>query len=297
VTPTLTYFAGTSATGTGSATAPTTVGTYTVLASFAGSTDYNSGVASTTFTIGKATPSLTVTDKGGTSNGGAFAATYSVAGVGSQSTAAASLEGTTPSLTYYSGTSAAGAGSSVAPTAIGTYTVLASFAGSADYASAAASATFTISPAVTTPPVLAIGGSAVTYNPGKGAVAIAPAASLTTGNGAFANASLSVVEPAAATYPYDRLGIGSTGGLVVSGSSLIYNGVTIGSFTGGGASALAIKFNANATQAAVLAVVQNITFNNVNTSPPTAANRTITFQLTDGLGHVGTAVSQTVSVT
>ena len=65
MTPTLTYYSGTSATGTGSSSAPTTVGTYTVLASFAGSTDYTSGAASTTFTISQAAPSVSVTDTSG----------------------------------------------------------------------------------------------------------------------------------------------------------------------------------------------------------------------------------------
>ena len=45
---------GHSATGTALSGAPSAVGTYTVLASFAGSTDYTSAAASTTFTIGPA---------------------------------------------------------------------------------------------------------------------------------------------------------------------------------------------------------------------------------------------------
>ena len=87
---------------------------------------------------------MSVTDTSGTYNGAAFTATDTVAGVGSQSTPAASLEGVTPSLTYYSGTSATGTALSGAPTTVGTYTVLASFAGSTDYTSGAASTTFTI---------------------------------------------------------------------------------------------------------------------------------------------------------
>ena len=75
MTPSLTYYSGTSATGTALSGAPTTAGTYTVLASFAGSTDYTSGTASTTFTISQATPTVSVTDSGGTYNGAAFAAT------------------------------------------------------------------------------------------------------------------------------------------------------------------------------------------------------------------------------
>ena len=133
--------------GHGSSSAPTTVGTYTVLASFAGSTDYTSGTASTTFTIGQAAPTVSVTDGGGTYSGAGFAAGDTVSGVGSDATAAVSLESVAPTLTYYAGTSATGSGSSSAPTTVGTYTVLASFAGSTDYTSASASTTFTISQA------------------------------------------------------------------------------------------------------------------------------------------------------
>ncbi len=133
--------------------------------------------------------------------------------------------------------------------------------------------------------------------PKSAAIMIAPAATVSTGDGAFANASLVITEAAAATYPFDRLGIGSSGGLVVSGASLIYNSVIIGSFTGGGGSPLSIQFNGNATQAAVLAVVHNITYINVNTGAMTVATRTVTFQLTDGLGHAGAAMTQTIAVT
>ncbi len=56
----------------------------------------------------QATPTLSVTDASGTYNGSAFTATDAVAGVvsGVDNTPAASLEGVTPSLTYYSGASA-----------------------------------------------------------------------------------------------------------------------------------------------------------------------------------------------
>ncbi len=52
-----------------------------VSASFAGSADYSSASASTTFSIGQATPTLTVTDAGGTYNGQAFSAVVQIAGV------------------------------------------------------------------------------------------------------------------------------------------------------------------------------------------------------------------------
>jgi sugar lactone lactonase YvrE len=148
VTLILTYYSGTTATGTALSFAPTTAGTYTVLASFAGSTDYASGTTSTTFTVGRATPTVSVTDNGGAYNSLAFMATDKVAGVGSQSTPSVSLEGVIPGLTYYSGTSASGTALSGAPSTAGTYTVLASFAGSTDYGPAQSSpATLTITPA------------------------------------------------------------------------------------------------------------------------------------------------------
>ncbi len=148
VTPSLTYYSGTSITGTALSGTPTTAGTYTVLASFSGSTDYASGTASTTFTISKATPSVGVTDTSKAFNGAAFTASETVTGV--SQVAGTSLENVTPGLTYYSGTSVTGTALSGAPTTVGTYSVLASFAGSTDYTSAAASTTFTISNAGTT---------------------------------------------------------------------------------------------------------------------------------------------------
>jgi len=61
--------------------------------------------------------------------------------------AAATLEGVAPTFTYYAGSSATGTPLSGAPVKAGTYTVIASFPGSADYTSAVSSpVTFTISP-------------------------------------------------------------------------------------------------------------------------------------------------------
>ena len=108
------------------------------MASFAGSADYTSGSATATFTINKAAPTLSVTDSGGTYSGAEFPAT------------SASLEGVTPTLTYYAGTTATGTPLSGPPTAAGTYTVVASFAGSTDYTSGSATATFTINKAAPT---------------------------------------------------------------------------------------------------------------------------------------------------
>ena len=119
------------------------------MASFAGSADYTSGSATATFTINKAAPTLSVTDSGGTYSGAEFPAT------------SPSLEGVTPTLTYYAGTTATGTPLSGPPTAAGTYTVVASFAGSADYTSGSATATFTINKAA--PRYLAASGGTFSW--------------------------------------------------------------------------------------------------------------------------------------
>jgi hypothetical protein len=173
VTPTLTYYQGTYTTLaalntavvgglTGSSTAPSVAGSYTVLASFAGSTDYSSGQALATFSIGQATPTVSVSDANGLYNQNPFAATATVAGV--NGIGGPSLEGVTPTLTYYTGSTASGTPLAGAPTLPGTYTVQASFAGSADYTSASATTTFTIgtpttsiSPFITSAAGLAVG--------------------------------------------------------------------------------------------------------------------------------------------
>ncbi len=100
----------------------------------------------------RAAPTLLVTDAGGTYNGSAFPARATVNGK-------SSLEGVAPTLTYYAGTYASAAALQAAvkagtahalagaPVAAGAYTVVASFAGSPNYAAARAQATFTIAKA------------------------------------------------------------------------------------------------------------------------------------------------------
>ena len=152
VSPTCTYYVGTGTSGINlGTTAPSTADTYTVVASFAGSADYLAANSSpVTFHINKVTPTVVATDPGGTYNTSSFPATATVAGVGSQSAAAGSLETVSPTFTYYVGTGTGGTNlGSAAPVAAGTYTVVASFAGSADYTAAVSSpATFTISQAM-----------------------------------------------------------------------------------------------------------------------------------------------------
>jgi hypothetical protein len=154
VAPTLSYYRG-SYTSLGQlagltplAGAPVQAGAYTVLASFAGSADYSGGQALTSFTIAQASPTVSVSDAGGTYDGSAFPATARVNGAGS-------LEGVPVTLDYQqldgSGKVVADLGST-APSTAGSYQVSATFAGSTDYAAASASAAFSVgraSPTVT----------------------------------------------------------------------------------------------------------------------------------------------------
>ena len=184
VSLTLTYYAGTTATGTPLSGAPSIVGTYTVVASFSGSLDYSS--ANATFSISQALPVISVSDAGGVFNGRSFPATATIAGVvsGVDDTPGASLEGVPLVLTYYAGTSPSGTPLSGAPTNAGSYTVEASFAGSADYLSFGKFYSFVIFPAA---PVITVSDAGGTFNgspfPGTGTVAgVVPGVDSTPGS-------------------------------------------------------------------------------------------------------------------
>jgi hypothetical protein len=162
-TPTLTYYVGTNTSGNGSSTAPSDVGTYTVVASYAGSTDYTSASASATFTILPATPQITFSGSGYSSTGNSYSFTYDgqghgasagVTGVGDASLGSATLtyyQGSYASLTALNAAIAANTAVqlSAAPTGAGSYTVLASYAGSTDYAAASTIAGISIARATT----------------------------------------------------------------------------------------------------------------------------------------------------
>ena len=132
-------------------TAPTSAGSYTVIATFAGNNNYQ-GVSSSpvAFTITKATPTVNAIDAGGTYDGLPFAATATVKGV--SGSPATNLETVSPTFTYYSGSGTGGTDlGNTAPNVAGTYTVAAAFAGSADYLSASSSpVTFVIGKATPT---------------------------------------------------------------------------------------------------------------------------------------------------
>jgi PhoPQ-activated pathogenicity-related protein len=117
------YYAGSTAAGASSLTAPVAAGMYTVVATFV-STDpnySNRSSAPVTFTIAQATPTVVAMDAGGTYDGQPFPATAKATGVLGLPIAGQFT------FTYYAGNTASGNGSSMAPSAPGAYTVVALF--------------------------------------------------------------------------------------------------------------------------------------------------------------------------
>ena len=153
---TFTYYTGTTTNGAPLNSSPTGAGTYTVVANYAGDANYSSATSSpVTFTIGQATPTVTLASPppsivyDGTTDitNWVQATVTGVAG-------AAAPTGTT-TFAYYAGTTTNSTPLTSSPTGAGTYTVVANYAGDANYLSATSSpVTFTIgqaTPTVTLP--------------------------------------------------------------------------------------------------------------------------------------------------
>jgi hypothetical protein len=135
-------------------------------------TDHAPVTATARISVTRATPALTVSAPGGTYDGTPFPATVAIAsGIsGLNNTPAASLEDTTPILTYYEGAGTSGTClGSTPPTSAGTYAVVARFPGSTDYApTQSAPVVFTIDRgvaalAVAVSPSSAVYGQSITF--------------------------------------------------------------------------------------------------------------------------------------
>ena len=99
----------------------------------------------------------------------------------------------------------------------------------------------------------------------------------------------------------DRIAIFSQfagpGKVSLSGSNVLYGNVVIGKITkqGSGTTPLVVKFNANATEASVNAVLKLVTYKSAIANPP-AAQRTITFTLQDATNSQHVSATQLVNV-
>lgn len=89
----------------------------------------------------------------------------------------------------------------------------------------------------------------------------------------------------------DTFEIAQQGQIGLTGSTVTYGGVGIGTFTGGSyTTPLVVTFNANASSAAVQALVRAITFRTSGVYSPEVAFRTVQFQLTDSDGRYAAVV-------
>lgn len=150
-------------------------------------------------------------------------------------------------------------------------------------------------------PVIAVGAT-LNYTENDPATVIAPAATLSDVDSPnFSGGSLTVSFTANGTSA-DQLAVrneGSGAGQIgVSGATISYGGVAIGTASGGTSGAdLVISFTSTAaTTAAVQALMRNITFANTADNPSTLA-RTVGFTVVDGDGGTDSAAaSATVNV-
>ncbi|HEY7328508.1 MAG TPA: PxKF domain-containing protein, partial [Gemmataceae bacterium] len=107
---------------------------------------------SSSASIAPVTPTVTVSDAGGTYNGNPFPATGKAVGVDGTTAVSGSF-----TYAYYAGTSTTGTSSATAPTDAGTYTVVATFSSSdPNYTDGTAQTIFTINKAATAFSILAV---------------------------------------------------------------------------------------------------------------------------------------------
>lgn len=156
-----------------------------------------------------------------------------------------------------------------------------------------------------TPPVINnLNNDAVTYTEGNARVFLDAGgnADVTAGTAPDFNQALLTVEIASgSSVTEDNLGVYNTGNAAgqigVSGNEIYYGGTLIATFTGGATiRPLKIRFNANATAAAIAALLRQITYYNTNPMIPTAGSRTVSYLLSDGYGSVSTVVNVNLQV-
>ena len=174
---------------------------------------------------------------------------------------------------------------------------------STNASSTSRTATITVTAVNDAPTITSLSGDSRAYSEGAGAVVIesgnALVADVDSTN--FDTGTLTVSIPAGGDSAEDVLSIRNqgtgAGQIGVSGSTVTYQGVTIGTFTGGSSgSNLVITLNSSATPTAVTALVRNITYQNTDTNAPTTGARTVRFVLTDGDGGTSPNYDTTVTV-
>ncbi|MBT8443487.1 MAG: hypothetical protein KJO13_02005, partial [Gammaproteobacteria bacterium] len=152
-----------------------------------------------------------------------------------------------------------------------------------------------------TDPVIGLPGGDLTYTEGDAPTIIDAGATVSDADALNFFMGQLRVDFTAGAEANDRLGIyhegTGAGQLGVAGNTVMYEGVTIGTFTGGnnGNQPLVITFNSGATEAAVQAVLRNIIYENTSNDPSTN-DRTARFILSDGEGGTSNIDTKTIHV-
>jgi glucose/arabinose dehydrogenase len=93
----------------------------------------------------------------------------------------------------------------------------------------------------------------------------------------------------------DRFAIRAANGITTNGSTVLFNGQSIGVFSGGAGSPLIVALNNNASPAKVQALVRSVTFA-VASQHPSTLTRTIDVRLSDGDGGLSPLETKQITV-
>jgi hypothetical protein len=150
-------------------------------------------------------------------------------------------------------------------------------------------------------PVVALPSGPINYTELDPATLLDPGATLVDPDSADFGGGLLLVDLETTGSLDDRLSIrheGTGAGQIgISGADVTYGGIIIGTLAGGtnGTVPLTVAFNTNADASAVQAVLRNVTYENVS-STPTTTQRMAKFTLTDGDSGVSNPVVKVIVV-
>ncbi|HEX5358260.1 MAG TPA: DUF4347 domain-containing protein, partial [Aquabacterium sp.] len=156
-----------------------------------------------------------------------------------------------------------------------------------------------------TPPSLSnITGDTLAYTEDASAAVIDQSTTATASDGdgiGYTDGNLTVSFTGGSTSTEDVLSIRNqgtgAGQIGVSGSDVTYAGTIIGTYTGGSSgAALVITLNSAASNAAVGALANNITYVNTNSTTPSTTSRTVRFVVTNARGLSSANYDNTITV-
>ncbi|TRO14970.1 DUF4347 domain-containing protein, partial [Ectopseudomonas mendocina] len=174
-----------------------------------------------------------------------------------------------------------------------------------DVGSTSRTASVVVTPSNAAPVIGNLNGDSTTFTEGGSAVRLDAGSNATVTDADSANfdgGNVTVAITTNGTAGEDVLAIRNegtgAGQISVSGSTVSYGGIAIGtiSSSGTGGASLVVTLNASANAAAVQALIHNLTYANGNDAAPSTAARTVSITVNDGDGGTSTAAQVTVNV-